>query len=48
MASLFIPGQRADVIVNGVRGVGKPIPREMYGTKSTTAFLAFSETWVRA
>jgi hypothetical protein len=47
MASLFIPGQRADVIVNGVRGVGKPIPRDMYGTKSTTAFLAFSETWVR-
>jgi len=47
MASLFIPGQRAEVIVNGVRGIGKPIPRDMFGTKSTTAFLAFSETWVR-
>ena len=47
MASLFIPGQRAEVLVNGVRGVGKPIPRDMYGAKSTTAFLAFSETWVR-
>jgi hypothetical protein len=47
MASLFIPGQRAEVVANGVRGVGKPIPRDMYGTKSTTAFLAFSETWVR-
>jgi hypothetical protein len=47
MASLFIPGQRAEVMVNGVRGVGTPIPRDMYGTKSTTAFLAFAETWVR-
>ena len=47
MASLFIPGQQAEVIVNGVRGVGKPIPRDMFGAKSTTAFLAFSETWVR-
>jgi hypothetical protein len=46
MASLFIPGRRAEVIVNGIRGVGKPIPRDMHGTKSTTAFLAFSETWV--
>ena len=32
MASLFIPGQRAEV-VNGIRGVGKPIPRDMYGTE---------------
>lgn len=48
MASLFIPGQRADVVVNGVRGVGKPIPRDMQGRKSTTAFLAFSETWVHS
>jgi len=47
MASLFIPGQRAEVLVNGVRGVGKPIPRDMHGAKSTTAFLAFSETWVK-
>jgi hypothetical protein len=47
MASLFIPAQRAEVIVNAVRGVGKPIPRDMFGTPSTTAFLAFSETWVR-
>jgi hypothetical protein len=46
MASLFIPGRRAEVIVNGIRGVGKPIPRDMHGAKSTTAFLAFSETWV--
>jgi hypothetical protein len=47
MASLFIPGRRAEVLVNGVRGVGQPVPRDMYGTQSTTAFLAFSETWVR-
>jgi hypothetical protein len=47
MASLFVPGQRAEVLVNGVRGVGKPMPRDMYGAKSTTAFLAFSETWVK-
>jgi hypothetical protein len=47
MASLFIPGQHAEVLVNGLRGVGQPMPRDMYGTQSTTAFLAFSETWVR-
>ncbi|HSF31824.1 MAG TPA: hypothetical protein VLK82_15280 [Candidatus Tectomicrobia bacterium] len=33
--------------VNGAHEVGKPMPRDMYGTKSTTAFLASSETWVR-
>jgi hypothetical protein len=48
MASLFIPGQHAEVLVNGARGIGMPIPRDMYGAKSTTAFLAFSETWVRS
>jgi hypothetical protein len=47
MASLFIPGRHAEVLVNGLRGVGQPMPRDMYGTQSTTAFLAFSETWVR-
>jgi hypothetical protein len=33
MASLFIPGHRAEVIVNGIRGVGRPVPRDMYGTQ---------------
>jgi hypothetical protein len=47
MTSLFIPGQRADVRVNTVQGVGKPTPRDMQGKQSTTAFLAFSETWAR-
>lgn len=47
MTSLFIPGQRADVRVNTVQGVGKPTPRDMQGRQSTTAFLAFSETWAR-
>ncbi len=39
------PGMYLDV--NGAHEVGKPMPRDMYGTKSTTAFLASSETWVR-
>jgi hypothetical protein len=26
---------------------GKPAPRDMAGQQITTAFLAFSETWIR-
>ena len=48
MISLFVPARQADVIVNGVRSSGVPGPRDMAGKQSSTAFLAFSETWLRA
>jgi hypothetical protein len=48
MFSLFVPGRQAEVVVNGVRGRGVVGPRDMGGRQSTTAFLAFSETWIKA
>jgi hypothetical protein len=33
--------------VGQVQAKGAPMPRDMAGKQSTTAFLAFSETWVR-
>jgi hypothetical protein len=48
MFSLFVPARRAEVLVNGARGQGAPGPRDMAGKRSTTAFLAFSETWIKA
>ncbi|MBA2448371.1 MAG: hypothetical protein H0V51_10135 [Chloroflexi bacterium] len=48
MFSLFVPARRAEVVANGVRGRGEPGPRDMAGTPSSTAFLAFSETWIKA
>ncbi len=49
MFSLFVDAGGVEVSING-RGVsGKPFPREFAGKKdSSTAFLAFSETWVRS
>jgi hypothetical protein len=47
MFSLFVPGRSAEVVVNGQRPSGKPIPRDVAGRVSSTAFLAFSETWIR-
>ncbi len=48
MFSLFVPARACEVVANGVRGRGVPGPRDMYGTQSSTAFLAFSETWIKA
>ncbi|MFQ5880719.1 MAG: hypothetical protein ACE5IZ_11185, partial [Dehalococcoidia bacterium] len=45
--SVFIPGTRAEVVVNGVRREGRVFPRDVGGRRSTMAFLAFSETWLR-
>jgi hypothetical protein len=49
MFSLFMDARTVEATING-RGVsGKPFPREFAGRKdSSTAFLAFSETWVKA
>jgi hypothetical protein len=45
--SCFVPARRAQVTLNGVVAQGRPFP-EMRGDKpSSTACLAWSETWVR-
>ena len=48
MFSLFVDAREAEVVVNGRRLEGRVYPRDYAGRSSTTAFLAFSETWVRA
>ncbi len=47
MFSVFVDAGSGGVVVNGTAGRGRPIPRDMAGQQSTTAFLAFSETWIR-
>jgi hypothetical protein len=47
MFSLFRESTDAYGIVNGERLPGRPMPRDFAGRKSSTAFLAFSETWIR-
>jgi hypothetical protein len=46
LSTVFVTAQRASVMLNGVAGGGRPWPRSAFGRESTTAFLAFSETWV--
>ncbi len=49
MFSLFVDVRGVEVSVNGKGVAGKPFPREFAGKKdSSTAFLAYSETWVKA
>jgi len=45
--SLFVDARRATATVNGRRLKGKPVPREFAGRQSSTAFLAYSETWIK-
>jgi hypothetical protein len=47
MFSLFVEAERVTATVNGRRLRGRPVPRDFAGRRSSTAFLAFSETWVR-
>jgi hypothetical protein len=49
MISLFLDARDAAATINGNAVGGKPFPREFAGRKgSSTAFLAFSETWLKA
>jgi hypothetical protein len=48
MPSTFVPCTDATITVNGRVLPGRPAAREMAGQQITTAFLAFSETWIRA
>lgn len=45
--SCFVPAQRAQVTLNGRVAAGRPVPQERDGRASSTACLAWSETWVR-
>jgi thiol-disulfide isomerase/thioredoxin len=46
--STFIPAKTADVMINGKHAAGTVTPR-MRGTRqSSSAFLAFAETWLKA
>ena len=47
MFSLFLESTKAKAAINGKSVAGKPFPRDWVGRKSTTAFLAFSETWIK-
>src|SRR5206468_2206147 len=48
MFSLFVSARAATCRLNGVAGRGQPAPRDAFGRQSSSAFLAFSETWIRA
>jgi len=48
MLSLFVESSTTSATINGKSVAGRPFPREFAGKKdSSTAFLAFSETWVK-
>jgi hypothetical protein len=47
MFSLFVTAGGVRVSINGKGVAGRPVPRDMAGKQTSTAFLAFSETWVR-
>jgi hypothetical protein len=46
MLSLFVSAREAKIELNGVGAKGQPTPRDAFGRESSTAFLAFSETWI--
>lgn len=47
MFSLFVTAEGVRVSIDGRGVAGHPVPRHMAGKATRTAFLAFSETWVR-
>jgi hypothetical protein len=47
MFSLFVTAAGVRVSIGGKGVAGHPVPRDMAGRRTSTAFLAFSETWVR-
>jgi len=49
MVSLFFDARAVSARINGKPVAGKPVPREFVGRRdSSTAFLAFSESWIKA
>jgi len=47
VTSLFIPAKSADVIINGKKATGNVYPQKRGPAESSSAFLAFSESWVK-
>jgi hypothetical protein len=47
MFSLFVNAMGVRVSIDGRSVPGRPFPRDVAGKASSSAFLAFSETWVR-
>ena len=47
MYSCFVESRDASIALNGSRLKGRPFPRDFMGRPTSSAFLAFSETWVR-
>lgn len=47
MYSCFVESRDAAIAVNGAKLKGRPFPRDFMGRPTSSAFLAFSETWVR-
>jgi hypothetical protein len=48
MYSVFVESADASIIVNGRMLPGRPFPRPFMGRSASSAFLAFSETWLKA
>ncbi|MGI9393006.1 MAG: hypothetical protein ACR2OY_00030 [Boseongicola sp.] len=46
MYSVFLEAAEAQIIINGTPLPGKVAERQFFGRRMSTAFLAFSETWV--
>lgn len=47
MYSVFVEARAASVRLDGRALAGRPADRQLFGRTISTAFLAFSETWVR-
>ena len=47
MYSLFLDAEEGLVTINGRPLAGKVVQRDFAGTRKSTAFLAFSESWMR-
>jgi len=47
LISVFQAAGSAEIRVNGEKVPGAPMPRHLGGRDMTSAFLAFSETWIR-
>jgi hypothetical protein len=45
--STFVPARSADVIINGRKAAGQATPRMRGPRQSSSAFLAFAETWLK-
>jgi hypothetical protein len=46
MFSTFVSARAASLRLNGQDAVGRPTPRNAHGRDGSSAFLAFSETWL--